>query len=122
MERFRRLMSVPMFLTALALAWILGRQAGVDGMALGLAAAMLLALALWWVGRRQGRRGAWLPLAPAALAAVAALVLVPAAAAGPATATPQGVLNPEPFTEARLAALQQRGAAGSSSISPPTGA
>jgi cytochrome c biogenesis protein CcdA len=69
MERFRRLMSVPMFLTALALAWILGRQAGVDGMALGLAAAMVLALALWWVGRRQGRPGSWLPLAPAALAA-----------------------------------------------------
>ena len=49
-------MSVPMFLTALALAWILGRQAGVDGMALGLAAAMVLGLALWWVGRQAGAR------------------------------------------------------------------
>ena len=109
MERFRRLMSVPMFLTALALAWILGRQAGVDGMALGLAAAMVLGLALWWVGRRQGHRGAWVPLAPAALAAVAAMVLVPTAATGPAMATSQTVLKSEPFTEARLAALQQEG-------------
>ncbi len=109
MARFRRLMSVPMFLTALALAWILGRQAGVDGMALGLAAAMLLALALWWVGRRQGRRGAWVPLVPAAIAAVAAMVLVPTAATAPATASAQGVLKSEPFSEARLASLQQQG-------------
>jgi thiol:disulfide interchange protein len=109
MERFRRLMSVPMFLTALALAWILGRQSGVDGMALGLAAAMALGLALWWVGRRQGRARSWVPLAPAALAAVAAVVLVPTAAAGPAMASPQNVLKSEPFTEARLTALQQEG-------------
>jgi thiol:disulfide interchange protein len=107
MERFRRLMSVPMFLTALALVWILGRQSGVDGMALGVAAAMVLGLALWWVGRRQGRRGSWAPLAPAALAAVAALALVPTASAGPGTAGSQGALAAEPFTEARLAALQQ---------------
>ena len=109
MDRFRRLMSVPMFLTALALAWILGRQSGVDGMALGLAAATLLGLALWWVGRRQGHSRAWLPLVPAALAAIAALLLLPAAAAGPATASAQGVLKSEPFTEARLAALRQEG-------------
>ncbi|GAA4716989.1 thioredoxin family protein [Sphingomonas lutea] len=110
MNRFRRIMSVPMFLTALALAWILGRQAGVDAMSLGLAAAVLLALALWWVGRRQGRRGAWLPLAPAIAAAAAALFLLPVAAAQPATAASQSdALKSEPFTEARLAALQQEG-------------
>ncbi len=109
MQRFRQLMSVPMFITALALAWILGRQAGVDGMALGLAAALLLGLALWWVGQRQTRGRSWLPLAPAALAAVAAMILIPTAAPGSAPATSKGVLNPEPFTEARLAALRQEG-------------
>jgi thiol:disulfide interchange protein len=107
MARFRRLMSVPMFLTALALAWILGRQSGVDGMALGLAAAMVLALALWWAGRREARGGSWVPLAPAAFAALAALILLPTTQ--PAAATPTGVLNPEPFTEGRLAALQREG-------------
>jgi len=109
MDRFRRLMAVPMFLTALGLAWILGRQAGVDGMALGLGAAMVLGLALWWLGRRQGRGGAWMPLAPAALVAVAAVLLVPTAATEPALATPQDILKSEPFSEARLAALQQEG-------------
>jgi thiol:disulfide interchange protein/DsbC/DsbD-like thiol-disulfide interchange protein len=104
MDRFRRLMSVPMFLTALALAWILGRQAGVDGMALGLAAALVLGLALWWMGR--GSRAPWLPLAPAALAAVAALLLVPTAS-DPAQAAPRGLLQPQPFSEARLAALRR---------------
>ncbi len=107
MARFRRLMSVPMFLTALALAWILGRQAGVDGMALGLAAALLIALALWWFGRRQGQGKAWLPLAPAMLTAGAALMLVPTLTSEPAQASAQGALKSEPFSEARLASLQQ---------------
>ena len=109
MDRFRRLMSVPMFLTALALAWVLGRQAGVDGMALGLGAAMTVGLALWWVGRQQGRARSWLPLAPAALVAVGVMFLVPTAAPEPAMASQQGVLKSEPFSEARLAALQEAG-------------
>jgi thiol:disulfide interchange protein len=107
MARFRRLMSVPMFLTALALAWILGRQAGVDGMSLGLASSLLIALALWWFGRRQGQGRAWLPLAPAMLTAGVALMLVPTLANEPAQASAQGKLKSEPFSEARLAALQQ---------------
>ena len=105
MASFRRILSLPMFLTALGLAWILGRQAGVDGMALGLAAALALALALWWVGRRQGRSSAWLPLAPAALATLAALLFVPNVTA-PAVAGSQGVLRAEPFSEQKLAELR----------------
>ena len=55
MARFRRVLAVPMWLTALALAWVLGRQAGVDGMTWGLGAALLVGFALWAAGRRQGR-------------------------------------------------------------------
>ncbi|SMF63067.1 protein-disulfide reductase DsbD family protein [Allosphingosinicella indica] len=107
MDRLRRILSIPMFLTALGLAWILGRQAGADGMALGLAAALVLGLGLWWLGRRQeaGSR-AWLPLAPAALAAVAAMALVPTVATSPAGASTSATLPTEPFSETRLAALQ----------------
>ena len=104
MERFRRILSVPMFLTALGLAWVLGRQAGVDGMALGLGAALLLGFGLWWVGARQGRPRAWLPLAPALAAGLAAMLLVPLEA--PVASQAQGVLESEPFSEAKLAGLR----------------
>ena len=104
MDRLRRILSIPMFLTALVLAWILGRQAGVDAMALGLGAALILALGLWWVGVRQGRGRAWLPLVPALAAGLAAILMVPAETQSGATA--QGVLDSEPFSEAKLAELR----------------
>ncbi|TKD51240.1 protein-disulfide reductase DsbD family protein [Sphingomonas baiyangensis] len=109
MERFRHILSVPMFLTALALAWVLGRQAGVDGMTLGLAAALLLALALWWTGSRQtrGSSRAWVPGAAAGALALAAIVLVERA---PADAAPRvAALGAQPFTEATLARMQGEG-------------
>ncbi|HEV2745864.1 MAG TPA: thioredoxin family protein [Allosphingosinicella sp.] len=108
MARFRRLLAVPMALTALGLAWILGRQTGGEGLAMGIGAAGAVALALWLVGRRQGKGRAWLPLAPAGLAALAAILVVPTAPA-PAVAGPKGALPAEPFSEARLAALQAQG-------------
>jgi thiol:disulfide interchange protein len=104
MDRLRRILSIPMFLTAVGLAWILGRQAGVDAMALGICAALLLAFGLWWVGARQGRPRAWLPLAPALAACLAAMLIVPLQP--PAEAKAQGVLQSQPFSEAKLAALR----------------
>jgi thiol:disulfide interchange protein len=104
MQRFRRILSVPMFLTALGLAWILERQAGGGGIALGVGAAAVVAVALWWAGRRHG----WAPLAPAGLAVAAALLLVPVVSA-PAAARSGGMAGAEPFSEARLAALRAGG-------------
>lgn len=108
MDSFRKALSVPMFLTALALAWVLGRQAGVDGMTLGIGAALLFALGLWWTGRRQGRgaNGAWVPAA--ALAAVS-LVAVGTVTRTPVQAMSPAVLGAEPFTEARLEELRAQG-------------
>ncbi|HEX8309070.1 MAG TPA: thioredoxin family protein [Allosphingosinicella sp.] len=106
MARLRPALSVPMFLTALGLAWILGRQSGVDGMAIGLWAALLLGLTLWWVGRRQGDGRFWLRLAPAAVSAAAALLFLPSAGEGQAEASP---IAGERFSEARLAALRAEG-------------
>jgi thiol:disulfide interchange protein len=106
MNRLRHILSVPMFLTALGLAWILGRQSGVDGMSVGLAAALALGLTLWWIGSRQGDGRFWLRLAPAAAAVAAALLFIPLGNQGQATASP---IAGEPFSEARLAALRDEG-------------
>ena len=100
MERFQRLLSVPMFVTALGLLWVLGRQAGVGGMTAGLFSGLALGLALWWAGR-HGR--AWRALVPAALVAAGALFLV--RTVEPSEAAP-GALAAEPFSEPRLAALR----------------
>jgi DsbC/DsbD-like thiol-disulfide interchange protein/cytochrome c biogenesis protein CcdA len=104
MTRFRHILAIPMALTALGLAWILERQTGLQGLAVGLAAAAVLALILWWAGRRHG----WLPLAPAVLAAGAAVAVLPAPSA-PAEARTGGALAAEPFSEARLAQLRAEG-------------
>ena len=112
MARFQRILSIPMFLTALGLAWILGRQAGVNGMTLGLGAALVLALGLWWMGRRQARGTgrSWLALVPALGVGMAAIATVGGSAVAPAAASTEArALDAEPFTEARLAALQQEG-------------
>src|SRR3546814_18789912 len=53
MDTLRKVPSLPMFATALALAWLLGRQPGVNGMALGLLFPSLFAVSLWWYGRRH---------------------------------------------------------------------
>jgi thiol:disulfide interchange protein len=108
MARLRRILSVPMFLTALALAWVLGRQAGVDGMTLGLAATLLAAFGLWWTGRRQSAGGerAWWPGLAAGALAVAGVLLVHPAAPGAAASTAAGLSGAEPFSEERLAALR----------------
>jgi thiol:disulfide interchange protein len=108
MATLRRILSVPMFLTALALAWVLGRQAGVDGMTIGLAAALLVSFGLWWWGMRQmrGLARAWLPAVPLVLIALGAVALVRPAPAG---AGPKTVSGAEPFSEARLAELTAQG-------------
>jgi thiol:disulfide interchange protein len=106
MATFRHLLSVPMFATALGLAWLLGRQAGVGGMALGLAGALAAGLALWWLGGRQRAFApGWPPLAAALVASVLAVAAVTPGTAAPASDAPAG-LAAAPFTEAKLAALQ----------------
>ncbi|MDX3908484.1 MAG: protein-disulfide reductase DsbD family protein [Sphingobium sp.] len=108
MKRFQRILSIPMFLTALALAWLLGQQLGPGGMTIGLAAAMAFALLLWWLGARQGvgRSGLW----PVALATV--LILAGGIASLPhaeeaRAAKAEG--SAIPFDEVRLAQLRGQG-------------
>ncbi|MBR0552401.1 protein-disulfide reductase DsbD family protein [Stakelama marina] len=110
MATLRHILSVPMFLTALALAWVLGRQSGVGGMTLGLGAALLLALGLWWTGARQ-RRSSGLQWAPAVVAGVIALSALAIVTRTPVQAATEqaGLLNAQPFSEQRLADLRAEG-------------
>ena len=108
MDRLRRILALPMFVTAIGLAWILGRQAGVDGMVTGLFATFVIVAALWWIGARQagGRPAAWAPLLPALAAAFVLVTLVPRAPDAARAAPASAGLHAEPFSEARLAALK----------------
>ena len=101
MERVRRVLAVPMWLTALGLAWLLGRQAGVDGMTVGLAAALVAAFGLWIGGRRQHRGLGLGWTAAVVLASLGGASLVTRAPAGAAATAAH-----EAFSEARLATLR----------------
>lgn len=107
MATFQSLLSVPMFVTALGLAWLLGQQRGVAGMTIGLAALLGLALLLWWLGVRQRRGGGGGVVAAlgAALLLGTAVTLLPTRA--PAVAQADGGIIP--FDESRLASLRAAG-------------
>ncbi|MGV3770756.1 MAG: protein-disulfide reductase DsbD family protein [Sphingobium phenoxybenzoativorans] len=107
MGAFQRWLSIPMFVTALALAWLLGRQVGVGGMTIGLGAALATGLLLWLVGLRQhaGRSTAIVALVLAALILVGGMILLPPA--GSASAAASSSTARIPFDEVRL--LQLRG-------------
>jgi len=53
METFKHVMAFPMYLTAIWLLWVLGKQRGIDAMGLMLAGMALLALGLWWFERSR---------------------------------------------------------------------
>ena len=108
MITFRHVLAIPMLVTAVALSWLLGRQIGVDGMATGLATALVVAISLWWLGARQrrGRERSWTVLAPAAAIAALLIIRMPAE---PAVAAPVvETATKKPFSEQRLAALRAK--------------
>ena len=70
-------------------------------MTLGIAAALLLGVGLWWLGRG----GRWFALGLVAMAVVGAPLLLPTESPASA-AQAEGPLPSEPFSEARLAALR----------------
>jgi thiol:disulfide interchange protein DsbD len=115
MDSLKKLLAFPMFAAAAWLAWVLSVQAGSDGLARLLAAAVVLALAAWLAGVAQRRRAAGGKAAGlgllAGLAAALALgaALIPPYATAKAGAPSSGLLGAEAYSPARLAELQAQG-------------
>ena len=116
MSRMRELLAFPMYGSAVWLVWVLGQQAGPDGVLAVLSAMVLMALGLWLyeATRGRGRIGRSAGMAGAALALGLTLGLLNLPQSVPvsgqtasATSTPSG--NSEPFSAARLAEAQAQG-------------
>ncbi|MET0656477.1 MAG: protein-disulfide reductase DsbD [Pseudoxanthomonas sp.] len=110
METLKHFLAFPMYLTAVWLLWVLGKQRGVDAIGLALVGLVLLALGLWWYQRLR------LQVAPLRrslavlllLASVIPLVLVhrlQREAVDPAADTSEAVA----YSAAKLAALRAEG-------------
>ncbi|MGL5837830.1 MAG: protein-disulfide reductase DsbD family protein, partial [Sphingorhabdus sp.] len=105
---FRRAMAVPMALTALALGWLLWRQAGGAGLWIAITSAAGLLLVLWFYRSNADRMRY---AGPALLAAIALLYIgavrwLPGEAERAAGPTE---LHGQPFDGERLAALRAQG-------------
>ena len=124
MLTLRQFLVFPLLATAAWLAWVVGRQAGVDVMGALLAAMTIMSVALWLFGRlahshRATARYAGLVLAGAALVfAVGIAVVAPLSAnpiGMPATTSAGGLttgsgLAWQPFTDSTLRAARRSGA------------
>ncbi len=108
MNTFRHILALPMFVTAIGLAWVLGNQTGTIGIILALAALLILSVGLWATGLRQRslKSGSWIA---GAVAAVLALGLAPLLPQGGAAAQVSAEQGREPFDATRLAALRAQG-------------
>nr|WP_183212283.1 thioredoxin family protein [Brevundimonas variabilis] len=116
MDRLKSLLAFPMYGAGLWLVWVFSRQVGGDGLALLLAASLLLAFGLYlWGLRQQARaegRTAVLASVTAALALFSAMALSGVAALRPVTtetAERSTSLPSRPWSEAAVAAAQGEG-------------
>ena len=94
MLTFKQLMAFPMYVTAIWLIWVLGRQTGVNGMAVGLLGVVLIGFAIWLWSKRPRQGPARVGLALAAWLAVAgslAMLASPLLQPAPASAAPTDV-------------------------------
>jgi thiol:disulfide interchange protein DsbD len=88
MEGFKQLMGFFLLATAMALVWVFGRQAGVDGMAVLLGALLLAGLGAWLGGRPSTT-----PQRRVVRAVAAAALVIGGFAVGLAYARPSGPLG-----------------------------
>lgn len=109
MDTLKQWLAYPMYLTAVWLAWVFGKQRGMDALALLLIAAVVLALSLWWIERQRYVAGIGKKLLGWVLLAIAATTLVVALRVPGAASTAAATQGSEAYSAARLAALRAEG-------------
>jgi thiol:disulfide interchange protein len=113
MQTFRQILAFPLYATAVWLLWVLGNQAGSNGMALVLGACVLLAFACWMWQQRHHSKGSWRHVKTALVllsTGVAASVLFsPMLQSRDAAQVVAEDANYEAYSAARLAELRAEG-------------
>lgn len=102
MESFKQFLAFPVYGTAIWLVWVLAQQAGANGVALLLAAMLMVVLAVWLVGR-----SARLAKPLAMLAALLAIVLL--VFAGQQKGTVSSSIDKQAWSTERVASLRAEG-------------
>ena len=111
MEVLKQAVAIPIFATAIWLAWVLARAYGADTLLALLPSFLLLAIAGWFLGRWPARRWASLVASFIVLAAVAVSVLAPGrlARASEEATTTQASGDWQPWSAEAVARYQAQG-------------
>ncbi|SEL49981.1 Thiol:disulfide interchange protein DsbD [Pseudoxanthomonas sp. GM95] len=111
MDTLKQVLAFPMYLTAVWMLWVLGKQRGIDAVALALAGLVVLALGLWAFQRVRFQTA---PLrrtlaVVVLLVSVVPLVLLHRLPPPSATSNTASADGSEPYSPARLAELRKQG-------------
>ncbi len=107
MDTLKQLLAYPLYLSAVWLAWVFGRQVGIDGLALLLCGAVAIALACWLWGQWQVKRqGILQPTVAFALLGLALLCIWLPYAAAPASTNASAEAAWQRWSPERLAELK----------------
>lgn len=109
METLKHFLAFPMYLTAVWLLWVLGKQRGVDAIALALVGLVLLALGLWWYQRLRLQTAPLRRTLAVALLLASLLPLVLVHRLQRETASPAATADVVPYSAAKLADLRSEG-------------
>ncbi|WP_114521869.1 protein-disulfide reductase DsbD domain-containing protein [Altererythrobacter sp. ZODW24] len=111
METFRRIMAVPMGLTALALVWLVWRLGGwaFALVAVLFAITVIIAFTLANKAERDGRASGLALAGRLAIIAILAVIVVPRVSSGERVEAEAGILNAQPFSAVALAEAQANG-------------
>jgi thiol:disulfide interchange protein DsbD len=109
METLRQWLAFPMYFTAVWLAWVFGKQRGVDAVALLLIGAVLLAVGLWWFERQRFGESLARKLLAYVLIAMALGTLALATRGAAESTLPATVEGEVPFSAKTLAELRAAG-------------